>query len=502
MAGVERDDSPRPRTGALFVAGLAVAFLAVRWPLYLEPGIRLGWNSDAALYGLMARAMLETNRPIFLFWGGDYLGTLTSMWAVLAALPIGTAGPLALRVGVAAQLLVSLVLFWLGLRKIYGWPAASLAIAWLGAGPYFFFKLSYAPVSAEQMFFVGSIAFWYAVRAPFTRPVQWLVLGAVSGVGWWAHRGALLVVLPVVVVVATYDGWFRPVRRLATAAACSTCGFVIGLLPQFLGRYEIDQRLYTPITPAWSLRHVLEQLGATLHTDLWRFLGMDTTVLPPWLGGACVLALVALGIRALPLTRGHVMALAVVSTVFGFWLLSPMAYAGAVRYLIAALPIVYALAARGIVRLGGAGRIGATVAVVVALAMAAALYVPRHHDALAVAEGRREQHEKWPGGFDPRPVLAQLDREQYPVCYADFWLAYKLEWLSDSGVQFIPYRSVNSTQVRSIRLSSAPGRKCFVALDGTVRTLTRSEEAALRADTIDLVRGRPGLLGSGASVQR
>ena len=184
MAGVERDDSLRPHAGALFVAGLAVAFLAVRWPLYIEPGIRLGWNSDAALYGLMARTMLETHRPIFLFWGGDYLGTLTSMWAVLASLPMGTAGPLALRLGVAAELLVSLVLFWLGLRRVYGWPAASLAIAWLGAGPFFLVKLASAPVSAEQMFFVGAIAFWYAVRSPFTRPVQWLALGAVCGLGW------------------------------------------------------------------------------------------------------------------------------------------------------------------------------------------------------------------------------------------------------------------------------------------------------------------------------
>ncbi|HYC88405.1 MAG TPA: hypothetical protein VEO54_04270 [Thermoanaerobaculia bacterium] len=457
---------------AAFAVLFAAVFLAVHWPLYVEPGVRLGWNSDASLYGLMAREMVATRQPLFLFWGGDYLGTLTSMWAVLASLFAGEVGPLALRLGNALQFVIALLLFGDGLRRVYGWGAGAFAILWLAAGPSFFFKLTYAPVSAEQMFFVGAVVFWLAVRKPLTGAVSWLVLGILCGLGFWAHRGALFVVLPAVAIGLWYDR-----ARPLMAGACGLAGTAIGLLPQFLGRMEIDQRLYTPLAGPWSLRRVVEQLTMK---DLVGFLGAGH-----WSVAVLAVALAAYALRGMPRTRGHALALGVVITVFGFWTLSGLAYPGALRYLILALPIVYAWIAAGILRFRRLG--------FVALLVAVALCAVRHRDAREIAAGHREQHEHWPGGFDPRPVLAVLDRERYPVCYADFWLAYKLEWLSTSGVQFIPYRSVNSTQVRSLRLAAAPGEKCFVTLQGEVRRLSGSEQAELRADTIALVRGRPAV---------
>lgn len=471
--------------------GLAIAmmFIAVRYPLYTNPGVVLGWNSDAALYGLMARAMVEAGEPIFLFWGSNYLGTLTAMWAVAAAAVVGEVGPLALRMGVATALVVAIVLFAAGLARAYGRAAAMLGAAWLAAGPLFFFKLSYAPVSAEQMFFVGSVVFWHTARAPFERRWQWVVLGLLAGIGWWAHRGALFVVVPAVAIGLFGDKWVSSWRRATVAGLCFAIGAGVGLLPQVIGMREINQRLYIPLVPPWSASHVAEQFRSLIQSDFPRFLGVEQAAFPR-MASLVILGFVIYVLTRLRLNREHWFAVGVAITTFGFWLFSGQAYPGATRYLILALPIVYTWIARGAVDLLRGGGIPRAIAGgAIALVATAGLYTQRHMDARAVAAGQREQHEHWPGGFDPRPALDRIARERYSVCYANFWLAYKLEWLSPTGVKFIPYRSVNLSHARSLALASSPGKKCFVTLDGDVQTLTPAQEAHLRQDTVRLIRG-------------
>ena len=69
------------RTEAAIGGALVAIFAALRLPLFTTPGLRLGWNSDAALFGLMARAAAEGwDVPLF-FWGQSYLGTITALGA-------------------------------------------------------------------------------------------------------------------------------------------------------------------------------------------------------------------------------------------------------------------------------------------------------------------------------------------------------------------------------------------------------------------------------------
>ena len=95
---------------------VAVAFVAIRLPLYTRPGLILGWNSDAALFGMMARAMRAGwDFPLY-FWGQFYLGTLTSMLTAL----LGEPSPLTLRIAASLEVAAAIFFFWLALRRIFG----------------------------------------------------------------------------------------------------------------------------------------------------------------------------------------------------------------------------------------------------------------------------------------------------------------------------------------------------------------------------------------------
>ena len=78
---------------ALLFLAIAAAMVALRLPLYTSPGVRLGWNSDVAIYGLIARSMAHDHRPVFFFWAEDYLGTLTSFLTLADAVLAGGVTP-------------------------------------------------------------------------------------------------------------------------------------------------------------------------------------------------------------------------------------------------------------------------------------------------------------------------------------------------------------------------------------------------------------------------
>jgi hypothetical protein len=474
MLRLIRESDARPVRWWEIAGGFAcaVVFIALRWPLYVKPGIQLGWHSDAALLGLMARAIVAGDYPI-LFWATDYLAPLTSVFALIAAPFTGGVGPLALRLGTAIEVFAAIAFFQAGLRRAVGRRAALLTTFWLTAGPAFLFKLTYAPLSAEQYFFLGAVTFWYVARAPFDRLHRWLILGLLAGIGWWVHRGVTFVVVPALIVIVLFDrDAVRAWRDRFAAAFAFIAGAIAGAMPIVFGKLMIDQRLYLPVKPEWTFFQVFTRIRDTFTFDLWELLGARN-----WLVGvvfAILLVGAAIHFRA---RRTASLAAGVLTITLAFWLFSTDAYQGAVRYIVIALPILYAFAAQEVVRLWDTRK--RAISIVVAAIICAGLYVPRYQQTADAAAGKLEQHENWPGGFDPRPALREVATGQYTVCYANVWVAHKLEFLSDTNVRFIPYRSVNRRMVESMRLAALPGPKCFVDLNGHVRPLTKREEAEL-----------------------
>src|ERR1044072_3967319 len=129
------------RVGATFALFLSItaALAVLRFQLYTSPGVRLGWNSDTAIYGLIARAMARDHRPVFFFWEEDYLGTLTSFCTLVGAAFAGGITPLALRIGATLQVAASLTLLWYALRSAWGAGVATGAGGGGGSRPDNFF---------------------------------------------------------------------------------------------------------------------------------------------------------------------------------------------------------------------------------------------------------------------------------------------------------------------------------------------------------------------------
>jgi hypothetical protein len=184
--------------------------------------------------------------------------------------------------------------------------------------------------------------------------------------------------------------------------------------------------------PALTLDRIPRQVGTIVRSDFWMFLGGVFT-------GIVIVGLILWSTRQTHAqNRATRIALWTIVLAAAFYLFSSRAHPGTVRYVVVALPCVYAYAARA----GSRSRLAA----IGVLAVLVALVIGRGIDARAVAAVEREAYSTLPGNFDPRPALAALQRGGYTVCDADYWIAYKLQWLSDERVRFIVSRGYNRTR--------------------------------------------------------
>ena len=463
----------------LAVAGV---FAAIRLPLFTHDGLLLGWNSDAAIFGLMARAIREGSDTPLYFWGQFYLGTLTSLFTALVAFltQAPQIGPWTLRWTAALEVGASVVFFWLGLRRTYGRGAAMTAAFWLAAGPAFLFHFTIAPIGAEQLFFAASMLFWYVTRVRLATRAEWLVGGILCGLFMWLHQGVAFVIAGIAVAAFA--------ERIVTlrAVVFGAIGFAIGYVPAFLAMMRDEPLLYARVITKWSVYAVWLTILETVRSDVWLLLADASPA--GILTGTCILAFAIAGMRGHERTRGHRIVVATIAVSTAFWLFSTFPYPGAVRYVVPLVPFLYGAAALGVLRVRHDGRAGTIAAWIGAVAITAGLLVPRIVQATDVAGGRSEQYSNWPGSFDPRPVLDELRRGGYRVCYGEVWVAHKLEWLSDPPVRFVPVRSVHRTLRRSLRAIHEPGPKCFVDNDGNVRRLSDAEERMWAATVIERAR--------------
>jgi len=118
-----------------------------------------------------------------------------------------------------------------------------------------------------------------------------------------------------------------------------------------------------------------------------------------------------------------------------FFVFSSRAHPGTVRYGCVALPVLYAFAARA----GSRFKFAALLNLVVFVA----LVFGRMSDVREIASVQREDYAGLGGNFDPRPTLAAIERAHFTVCDADYWIAYKLQWISDDRVRFIVSHGYN-----------------------------------------------------------
>jgi hypothetical protein len=517
-------------------------FAALRAPLLTREALPLGWNSDAGIFGLMAKAIFERRAFPIYFFGQSYMGPLTSWTAVLVALFTRHVTPFELRLGVALMNAAALVFYWLALRRSFAPRAVAWTMLWLAIGPDDMMRFVIAPVGAEQLFFLSAVLCWYATKFLFSSaalPRHWFVFGLLSGFGWWIHQGCVFIIAPVLVVAIGRTEWWARVGsdlRLSQRITLEAYHFgapvrvainvlqlllaadaILGALLE-LGAGVPAFFLFDPIAEPLACLAVLHLafflverartadvfdfrranallfaagallgyapviLGRFLHAypdrysadagpvPLPEFLRHARAVLPDLVpfAGNVVVALIVLPMFALALRRFRndrglrAMALLATALAFVFYFVSSRTHEGQVRYVLAVLPFVYVFAAEELLRLRVAGAV-LCAAVVVALA------VPRWQQVMSVRRGEYESYARWLPNTDPRRVLATIRSEGYRVCYADYWVADKLEWLANGDVHFITHPGYDRRTADTRRLTVLNVPKCFVEPNGRVR---------------------------------
>jgi hypothetical protein len=154
----------------------------------------------------------------------------------------------------------------------------------------------------------------------------------------------------------------------------------------------------------------------------------------------------------------------VVLLTFYFFLIRPRS-ASQVHYLALAFPALLGLAAEGL-----RGALPARRATWLLPALLAACGV------LALQDGFRTARAAILAEPDPHVLIRSIRRAGYSVCYANYWVAYKCQFLSRETVRFIPYHSRDRNPDESRDLRSSPGRKCLVSENGTVREFLPEDE--------------------------
>ena len=528
-----------------------------------------GWNSDHAVFGLMAQRIRDGGRLPFFFWGQDFLGPLTP--ALTAGISYARHSPRCepfdLRLAAFLQHCLGLLAWGAGLRLLFGSPVAVGTMVLLSIGPAFLLGANPQP---ETLLLCGGLVFWLGARLVRadggTQPRQLLYLGLASGFSWWMHPGVVFVAMPVLGLLALRSDWYPPIRKgLAPAGRCRfsaaalgwapprplaltarliqaycglrilsfftspftgvglpspiwpesltepllllglvhvgmaipgirpasawrtllpalgwvlpfAAGFVIGHAPPLIGR------LFGGHQPSYSFdaalapdAFTLPRIGTFLGRDLLPFTSGSSSTAAyvfAWglVGGALLAAVRSRSrIAALLLLRPGVfgsrtLAAGVVLLSFYFYLIRPRA-TSQVHYLVLALPALLALSAEGLRNALRSRR--ASVLLVTALAACGVV---------ALLDGFRTARAAILAEPDPHVLIRSIRRAGYSVCYADYWVSYKYQFLSRETVRFITYNSRDRNPGESRALRSSPDRKCLVSENGAVREFLPEDE--------------------------
>jgi 4-amino-4-deoxy-L-arabinose transferase-like glycosyltransferase len=240
-------------------AGLKVAILA----LDVVP-----FNADEAVVALMARHILQGERPVF-FYGQAYLGSLDA-WLIAGAFLLFGQNVLAIRIVQSILYLGTVVTAYLLGLKIFADRWTATAAALLLALPTVLVTLYTTATLGGygETLLIGNVLLLWAIRlreriAGATRShitrshatrshVEWLLFGALAGFGFWAFGLLGVYLLPIGVVLAMpflnredakgakilfsslrirLPRFFLRGRALAVNALLALAGFAIGSAP-------------------------------------------------------------------------------------------------------------------------------------------------------------------------------------------------------------------------------------------------------------------------------
>jgi hypothetical protein len=408
-----------------FIAAAVAAGVALRvWSL-VDPGLATP-DADEAVWGLMARHALHGQLSAF-FWGQNYGG----IHEVLLAAPLfWIFGPsyTALRVVPIVLFAVGALLVWRIGRRLLGAERGRLAGALIWTWPaYGVWKSTRAHgfYGAGLVLGLSVVLLVLRLRERASKRDA-AALGVALGLGIWATPEVAILALPALVWLVARRPRF--VRDTAPIVVMLT---VVAALPWLLSNVNHHGwSFHFPHDSSTGFPRVKRLLAATLPSAL----GVRVPFSLAWVGGPVVGRLLYLGafvvLTAALTARGRKLGPLPLAFVVYPILYAIAPYAGTSddpRYLVLFLPVL----ALTFAAVPGRRAVALVALAAVVVSVVGVVEMDRGRLALVRADGTTVPN-------DLRPLIGALERRKINRVFANYWVAYRLQFESDERILVMP----------------------------------------------------------------
>ena len=418
------------------------------------------FNGDEAIVGLMARHLLQGERPAF-FYGQAYLGS-TDAWLVALSFSIFGQSVLAIRIAQVALFAATLVTTHLVARRLgLGAVSARLAVLFMALPPAMLTLYTTATLGGYgETLLLGNILILIALGldhqgtesagtvkalsvlrvsvADLHRLLRWLAFGFVAGFAFWTFGLILVYLIPLA-------AWLLAKHRLRAwrGYALALIGFAIGGAPWWtaigqLGGSLIGELAGSAVANTVAAPAALDSLGVRLinffafGASAW--LGLRYPWSPEFVLPAVGLVVAGLYLAAFVLAarRGARLLWGMLGVLLATYLLTPFGGDPSGRYFVPLYLPLSIFAAQCVGQFHGRrrGLVGLLAGLIVGYnVVGTALAVTQPHgittqfDAVTWIERGRE-----------RELIDFLLRQGETRVYANYWVAYPMAFLSRERV--------------------------------------------------------------------
>jgi 4-amino-4-deoxy-L-arabinose transferase-like glycosyltransferase len=247
--------------------------LAVGLKTWLVLADVVPFNSDEAVVALMARHILQGERPIF-FYGQAYMGSLDA-WLVAGGFALFGEHVDSIRIVQIILYITYLITLWLMLRRFFVDPnVANFAVLLASIPPVLLTTYTSATLGGYgETLVLGNLVLWVGYEAIFGNLQEknwaWLLLGFLGGIGFW-----VLALIGIYLLTIAIVGLWKFSGKWLSYYFFGAVGFFIGSSLWWL--YNLSH--------AWEAFDALFHSGLVDTTLLQRFIGFLVLGLPALLG--------------------------------------------------------------------------------------------------------------------------------------------------------------------------------------------------------------------------
>jgi 4-amino-4-deoxy-L-arabinose transferase-like glycosyltransferase len=191
----------------------ALLTIAARLPFLVS--LKIPFDSDEAVEGLMARHVLHGELPAF-FWGQAFKG-VPEVYAAAAAFTVFGSSVQVLKSVTLAFFAAFVACNFLLVDRMFGrWMAVATSLLLIAAPPALVFWSLDASAEYVLVMLLGTIFLLLCLRLEQHRASTFFALGLVTGLGLWVHQIFVFYLFPAILVATLESDWFQR-RAFGTA---------------------------------------------------------------------------------------------------------------------------------------------------------------------------------------------------------------------------------------------------------------------------------------------